>query len=71
MVPSDDVPSDFNLASFSVRPDFRVFQHNRSAAAVWSSGVMVRLLPTRAYRRLTHAFNRGTLITRVWAIELP
>jgi hypothetical protein len=29
MVSSGDVPSDFNLASFFVRPDFRVFQHNR------------------------------------------
>jgi hypothetical protein len=28
MVSSGDVPSDFNLASFFVRPDFRVFQHN-------------------------------------------
>ena len=28
MVSSGDVPSDFNLASFFVRPYFRVFQHN-------------------------------------------
>jgi hypothetical protein len=32
MVSSGDVPSDFNLASFFVRPYFRVFQHNRSMA---------------------------------------
>jgi hypothetical protein len=32
MVLSGDVPSDFNLASFFVRPDFRVFQHNRPEA---------------------------------------
>ena len=27
MVSSGDLPSDFNLASFFARPDFRVFQH--------------------------------------------
>ena len=29
MVSSGDLPSDFNLASFFARADFRVFQHNR------------------------------------------
>src|ERR1043166_3116711 len=30
MVSSGDLPSDFNLASFFARADFRVFQHNRA-----------------------------------------
>ena len=34
MVSSGDVPSNFNLASFFVRPDFRVFQHNPPIPAV-------------------------------------
>src|SRR5262245_7963076 len=32
MVSSGDLPSDFNLASFFAKPDFRVFQHNRPNA---------------------------------------
>jgi hypothetical protein len=32
MVSSGDLPSDFNLASFFARADFRVFQHNRAKA---------------------------------------
>ena len=30
MVSSGDLPSDFNLASFFARSEFRVFQHNRA-----------------------------------------
>jgi putative ABC transport system substrate-binding protein len=33
MVSSGDLPSDFNLASFFARADFRVFQHNRAKPA--------------------------------------
>ena len=38
MVSSSDVPSDFILASFFVRPDLRVFQHNPPIPAIrWTA----------------------------------
>ena len=64
MVSSGDLRSDFNLASFFARPDFRVFQHNPPRAALRRGLIASPVLPdsveeVRSCRRLVWLIQSG------------